>query len=202
MRIVSRKDIRSALITGLTTGILAWQVFLYLGRPAIAGISLQWLVLIVPVLWIVGVQFGYFLGQWLPFFTQFGRFAAVGFANAAVDFGVFNFLFALSHESDTLFPVLNVLSFSVAVTHSYFWNKYWVFQSGATGGAKEFTKFIAVNIIAILINTGIAFLIFHFGHVIFQGQDKLWANMGKVAGTAIALLFTFTGSRLIVFKKY
>lgn len=58
------------------------------------GIDPVVLPLIIPFLWVAGVQLGYLLGQFMKPFTQFGRFACIGFANAAVDFGVFYALVA------------------------------------------------------------------------------------------------------------
>src|SRR3989344_992981 len=86
--------------------------------------------LVVPVLWILGVNLGYFLGRWVVFFNQFGKFAAVGFTNAAVDFGILNLLIAYYGIVSGLgFSLFKATSFVVAVAHSYLWNKFWVFSS-------------------------------------------------------------------------
>lgn len=202
MRIVNKKDVFSAIVTGLTTGIMAWQVFAYLGTTEVYGVPLKILPVVIPILWLLGVQLGYFLGQWITFFIEFGKFAAIGFTNAAVDFGVFNFLFALSHERQSYYALFNAASYCVGVMHSYFWNKNWAFNATSShGGRKEFFKFVGVNLIALVINVSVASLVFYLGSQIDDAAVKSWANLGKIAGSAFGLLFSFVGFRLVVFKK-
>jgi putative flippase GtrA len=60
---------------------------------------------------------------------QFLRFAGIGFLNTAVDFSVINILIATTGAAAGLgLSLLKVVSFSIAVFHSYFWNKYWAFS--------------------------------------------------------------------------
>lgn len=61
-------------------------------------------------------------------FFQGVRFLGIGFLNTAVDFAVLNFLAtAFSIYQGVALGVLNVCSFSIAVIHSYLWNKNWAF---------------------------------------------------------------------------
>src|SRR3989344_1601299 len=96
MKILSRRDVIYALITGLTTGLIVWRILVFLGKSLPLGVSSVTLVWLVPILWLVGVQFGYFLGLFIKSFVRFGRFAAIGFTNAAVDFGVLYLLIGLT----------------------------------------------------------------------------------------------------------
>jgi putative flippase GtrA len=197
----SKKDFVFCLITGLTTGVIAWRIFIFLGTPSILGIPVILLVPGVPILWIIGVNFGYFLGRWIGFFNQFGRYAAVGFTNAVVDFGVLNLQIGFSGINDgPLFAVFKAISFLIAVTHSYFWNRLWVFESSSTGQGGQYGKFMAVNIIAILINVGTAYGVVNFIDPQFGLTGNQWANVGAVAGSAVALMFNFVGFKLVVFK--
>lgn len=199
----TKKDLNFSIITGLITGLIAWRIFIFIDRPVIFGFPMWALIAVVPVLWILGVNLGYFLGKWMPFFNQFGRFAAVGFTNAAVDFGVLNLLIWYSDiESGWVYSVFKAISFLVAVNHSYIWNKYWVFEAGSSGqGQMELFKFIGVNIFSIAINVGIASLVVNFVDPIAGFDTKTWANIGAVAGSACALMFTFVGSKVLVFRK-
>ena len=158
---------------------------------------------IVPVLWIFGVNLGYFLGRWMAFFNQFGRFAAVGFTNAAVDFGVLNLLIAFTGQSEgTYYSVFKAVSFLGALLHSYIWNKFWVFESGEShGGGTEFGKFLTVSVLTLLLNVGVASAVVHFHPDIANIDAKRWANLGAVAGAAIGLMFNFIGLRMVVFKR-
>lgn len=60
---------------------------------------------------------------------QFSRFLGIGFLNTGVDYSIINILIAVTTiASGPKFAVLKVISFSVAVIHSYYWNKYWAFM--------------------------------------------------------------------------
>lgn len=199
----TRKDLLFSVITGFYAGLIIWQIMIFLGRPDFWGISFVWLIVVVPVLWILGVNLGYFLGQWMPFFNQFGRYAAIGFTNAAVDFGVLNLLIASSGiASGWFFTVFKGISFIGATLHSYFWNKYWAFEFGQSGqGKQEFIKFFGVTAVAILINVAVASFLVNGLDPLLGLDENTWANVGAVAGSAVALIFSFAGFRLIVFKK-
>lgn len=212
----TRKDLFFSIVTGFYTGLIAWRILVFLEQPSMMGFPLVWLMVVVPVLWILGVNLGYFLGKWFNFFNQFGRFAAIGFTNAAVDFGVLNVLIAWSGiASGILYAVFKTISFLISVTHSYFWNRYWVFSAeggsspkdrqAVSGGESdyknEFFKFIFVYIIAWAINVGTATGVVSFIDPMFGVNQNIWANIGAVAGSAIALAFSFVGVRSVVFKK-
>ncbi|MBI2676474.1 MAG: GtrA family protein [Candidatus Yanofskybacteria bacterium] len=202
----SKKDLVYAVITGLMTGLVVWRLLKFWNIARIANFespSYFWLVFFVPILWIAGVWLGYFLGRWFAFFNQFGKYVAIGFTNAAIDFGVFNLLIALTGKALGLaFPVFKGISFLVAVTNSFFWNKYWAFEAGEShGGKSEAVKFFAVNLVTIAINVGIASFVANGVDPFFNLSDKAWANVAAVFGAAVALMFSFIGFRLIVFKK-
>ncbi|MEK7138883.1 MAG: GtrA family protein [Patescibacteria group bacterium] len=219
-----RKDFYFSVITGLITGLITWRIFEFLnvqiglfgrklcwseggslGDVAIScwGISWAWLVMVIPVLWILGVNLGYFLGRWLNFFNQFGKFAAVGFTNAAVYFGILNILIAWSDINKGFwYSVFVAVAFIIGTTHSYFWNKYWVFSAISEGVNKEeFGKFLTVSVVAGLINVGTASGIVNFITPMFGLTADQWANIGGVAGSAVALVFSFVGFKLLVFGK-
>ncbi|OGN07380.1 MAG: hypothetical protein A3B86_01360 [Candidatus Yanofskybacteria bacterium RIFCSPHIGHO2_02_FULL_38_22b] len=198
----TKKDLFSSLITGFYTGLIAWQILMFLGRPSVMGYSFAWLMIVVPVFWILGVNLGYFLGRWINFFNQFGKFAAIGFTNAAVDFGVLNLLIAWSGiATGILYAVFKTISFIVSVTHSYYWNRHWVFGSQSVEKRKEFFEFISVYIVASAINVGTASATVFWVDPMFGLGQNAWANVGAVAGSAVALAFSFVGVRTMVFKK-
>lgn len=199
----SKKDLIFSLFTGFYTGFIAWKIFEFVGVPRFQGISYAWLLIFIPILWILGVNLGYFLGRWLPFFNQFGKFAAIGFTNAAVDFGILNLLiFYTAIASGLFFSLFKSISFVVAVTHSYFWNKYWAFEAGKVPVSREeFSKFFVITLIALLVNVGVASFAVNIIGPLFGLSAKAWANVGAVAGSALALVFSFAGFRMFVFKK-
>jgi len=198
----TKRDLIFSVATGLITGFSAWRIFGFLKVPVYGGISYAWLLVIVPVVWILGVNLGYFLGRWLSPFSQFGKFVTIGFTNAAVDFGVLNLLiFATGVATGIWYPAFKGVSFVCAVIPSFFWNKYWAFEAGGTGrGWAEFWKFISVMIMATLVNAGTASFVVNFVHPVFGLSAPAWANIGAIVGSAVALIFSFTGFKVAVFK--
>lgn len=199
----NKKDILYSVITGFTAGFLAWRIFGFLSIHNFYFVPAVWLVILIPFFWVLGVNLGYFLGRWFPFFNQFGKFVAIGFTNAAVDFGILNFLIFLTGiTAGFWYPVFKIGSFTAGLIHSYIWNKYWAFKAGESGGGKaEFIKFAGVAVVALIINVGVASFIVNVIQPIWGIDAKGWANLGAVAGSAIALFFSFAGFRLAVFKK-
>lgn len=205
----TKKDFYFSIITGLITGFSVWKIFNFLDIANFNDISFAWLLLIVPVWWIMGVNLGYFLGKWLSFFNQFGKFAAIGFTNGAVDFGVLNLLIANTDiSSGGWYSVFKAISFVSAVIPSYFWNKHWAFaieDGGSSSTSRrqgfQFAKFMSVAIVSIFINTGTASLVVNFVHPLGGLSVQIWANVGAIAGSAVALIFSFIGFKVAVFKK-
>lgn len=162
------------------------------------------LIVVVPVIYLFGLYLGAWLSRRWAFFYSFAKYVMVGFFNAGIDFAVFNFLMFLTNiENGPLISSFKTVSFVVAVTNSYFWNKYWAFEAGTSKEKKttEFAKFIIVNIVGAFINVGIT------SAIIFVISPKLgfsqlaWNNIAAVIASAIVIIWNFIGFRLIVFKK-
>ncbi len=202
MKILTKRDVSSALITGLTTGVIAWLILGYLGKSLPLGLPAVSLVVIVPLLWVAGVQLGYFLAMYMPPFAQFGKFAAIGFANAMVDFGVLYLLIDLTGQAGGYaYSAMKACSFLVATVHSYFWNKTWTFDSGnRPTTAREAGSFLAVSVASLLVNVAAASLTVAVGPL--GGLDvKAWAGVGAIVGSAVALIFNFFGLKIFVFRR-
>ncbi len=201
MKIVSQKDVVSAVFTGLTTGLIGWRVLAFLDHLLPLGIDPIVLVLVVPVAWVLGVQLGYVLGMVFKPFTQFGRFACIGFANAAVDFGVLYLLIAKSGvAAGTAYATFKAASFAVATVHSYLWNKYWTFEATRTaGGRSEVLSFLSVALASLVVNVAIASLVVAARPASVAVES--WAGVGAIAGSATALIFSFIGFRVFVFRR-
>lgn len=174
----------------------------YLNITVLQQFSLLFL-LIIPLIWILGVNLGYFLGRWMPFFNQFGRFAVIGFTNAAIDFGVLNLLsYFTGIKNGQAIILLNITSFTVAVICSYLFNKYWAFDdNNQHQEARKFTLFLLVSVVGLLINSGIVFIMTTYVPVQFGLTDSLWLNLAKVLASAVGLIWNFVGYKIFVFKK-
>jgi len=112
-------------------------------------------------------------------FRQYIKFCIVGFANLGVQTLVYTLLtrllsFFARHDTTAL-----AIAFVFAVTNSYIWNSIWVFRSRAirqgsrSGIAFEYTKFMVVSIIGLVITAST----FNFGkHVLHLDRALLlWA---------------------------
>ncbi len=220
----SKKDLIFSVVTGFYAGLIAsWifdflkvdvfdklrvNIFFHLLGMGNQHVSSAWMMLLVPVCWILGVNFGYFLGIWMPFFNQFGKFAAIGFTNFILGLGILNlFIWQTGISSGVWYSVFVSVAFLVSVFHSYGWNKFWVFgnapgQDGqASGTGVQFTKFVVVTGIAGLINIAAASFLVDVVHPLGGMTPEAWANVGNIFGSAVALIFSFVGFRLVVFKK-
>lgn len=196
---MKRGDIIASLILGGIIGLFLAFILQGFGF----GIFSPWiLVLILPILAVVGIAVGELIGKKIPIILQIMKFGMVGLANTAVDFGILNFLMAATgifSGKDIFF--LNSVSFIIAVIHSYFWNKFWTFSARKTEATKEFLQFLIVSVVGLLINGGIVYMITTWLQPMFGVNEISWANAGKVAATAISLIWNFIGYKFIVFKK-
>lgn len=198
----TKKDLGFAVLTGVITGVIAWKIFEFLKISTVFEVSWAVLIVIIPVVWILGVILGYFLGQWFQFFNQFGKFAAIGFTNAVVTFGTLDVLLARTGYIDGVgYAFISAIAFIFGTLSSYVWNKYWAFDAGRSGGGKtEFFKFVSVTLVALLFNVITASVVVNLIHPVLGLDLNQWANIGAVAGSAVGLIFSFVGFRTAVFK--
>jgi putative flippase GtrA len=85
------------------------------------------------------------------FIHQFSKFTIVGILNTIVGYGLF-FIFV----GYINYLLATILSHIIAVTHSYIWNRYWVFPSH-NPVPWEFLKFNSVYLIVLLENLVLMF---------------------------------------------
>ena len=155
-----------------------------------------------PILSVAGLYVAYFLSRFVSFLYQAAKFVLVGVLNTAIDFGVSNFLIALSGIA-VGFQVdfFKGIGFSVAVINSYFWNKFWVFEKKEGGGAKEFSQFFVVSIVGLGINVAVAHVVINIiGRAVGLTAGQ-WANVGFLVATLASLVWNFLGYKLWVFKR-
>lgn len=204
---VQKKDYFIGALLGVFAGILTLRIFSFLE----IGFKFQELFFLlgVPALWASGVWLGGFLGKWLPFFNQFGKFAAVGFLSTAIDFSILNTVsLATGVTAGLIVGWVNIPGFLIATINGYLWNKFWVFKKkGEIFG--DFLKFFAVTILGLFINSLIIIILTTFvgipcSVVSCPSQTELirWLNISKVVATAVALVWNFVGYKFIAFKKH
>ena len=139
-----------------------------------------------------------------PMVSQIIRFIIVGVVNTSLDFGVLNLLVIVTGiETGIGVGVLNSVAFVVAVTNSYFMNKYWTFGiQGEAAKTTEISKFLMVSLIGLGINSGIVYGVTNFITPPFaQIGPVSWINISKLVATGVSLVWNFIGYKFFVFKK-
>ncbi len=195
-----KRDLGISLAIGLAAG------FLFLPTLGNIGFSLgvrqaAAIILALAIVTPAGYAFAYWLSRWFPVMIQFIKFSIVGGLNFLIDLGILNFLIFWSGISAGIFySVFKGTSFTVAVINSYFWNKYWTFQSGGAPRTSEFASFLAVNLIGFAINVSTASLVVNFIGAPPGISGSLWANVGAAVAAITSLLWNFIGMKYWVFK--
>lgn len=206
MAIGRNKDLIFSLICGLLSGI--FFLFIIFNPKFTEVEKLPWLKkyafffpFLFAILFSIGAKVAFFLGRFWSVFFQFIKFMEIGVLNTLIDVGTLNGLSALT--GFTVPPqllILNAISFCLAVTNSYFWNKSWTFDRGAKMVQKEFYLFIIVSLIGLLINSLIVFLGTIFLAKIAISEGAL-INIVKLLATFIVMIWNFVGYKIFVFRK-
>ncbi len=194
---------RDFYLVGVIGFLVGWLVAL---PAANIGVSITPLFFVISV---VGFTLFAPLALWVlkllsrkwAVFEQFGKFAAVGTLNTLVDLGVLNLLILITDlASGAPFVGFKTISFLVATTNSYFWNKFWTFGSRMPVTGKEYLRFAFFTLGGTLINVGIASLVVNVIGAPEGMNPKLWANIGALCGVFAGFMWNFLSYKFIVFK--
>ena len=167
-------------------------------------INFRWLILLVlPILVTSGVYVAFILGKTYPVFFQFGKFITIGVSNTAIDFGILNLLIFLTGvKSGYLYSVFKAVSFIIAITNSYLWNRFWTFENPETNErGKQLFKFVAVTSVGFVINVSVASFVVNVIGPPAGISPVLWANVGALISLVFSVFWDFLGFKFIVFKK-
>lgn len=130
--------------------------------------------------------------------SQGVKFLLVGALNTFVDLAMLNLLIFLTGIASGLpFTIFKGISFLVAVSNSYLWNKHWTFRSNK----KVFLQFLMVATIGLFLNVGAASFVVNVIGPQFGFKNQLWANIGAAAGTLVVMAWNFAGYKFFVFRK-
>lgn len=194
---MTKKDFYLVAIIGFVSGLLLFFPLKNLGW-SLRVITLIGLALGLALTALLALAVLKYLSRFWSVLDQFGKFAAVGVLNTLLDFGILNILISITGiTAGWFFSLFKALSFLTAVTNSYFWNKFWTFQSRQPTNYGEYVKFVIFSLISIFLNVGTASLIVNVIGAPADFNVKIWANFGALAGTVIAFMWNFT-----VYKKF
>jgi putative flippase GtrA len=126
---------------------------------------------------------------------QFLKFSFVGGIGFITDAGTFTLLTKLGGLDLVTGRVISSLVFGMTAT--YLLNRYLTFRRHRSGSIfREYLRFAAANIVGNLLNIGT--------HALLVENLALFHRMpilGIIAGTAVGLVFNFTGSKYFVFRS-
>lgn len=207
----SKSDIFASLVIGEIVAWLLWAIIKNLGF----SLSFVWLLpVVLPFLCLVGLYVAYLIGKKISIIYQIAKFVLVGGFNTLVDWGVLAamiFIFRqyfLTEPQDVLllglayYSFYKAISFVVAATNGYFWNKFWTFKRETTESmGKEFMQYFVITAIGFLINVGIASAIFKFITPPGGLNFDQWGIVAAVFATAISMIWNFLGYKFVVFDK-
>jgi putative flippase GtrA len=136
---------------------------------------------------------------------RFLKFMFVGALGAVVDFGALNLL---THVLDVPVTLAGVISFTLAVTHNFTWNRYWTYpESRHLPLAPQYFQFFVINATALLIRVPILALV--PGPVINLLEstglspataEVLGNNFALALAVAIAMFWNFFVNRFVTYR--
>ncbi len=133
---------------------------------------------------------------------QLAKFGMVGVLNTTIDFGVLNVLsWATGITKGVGVTVIALISFTLAITNSFFWNRFWTFrQKGTKDVGVEGAKFFVVSLIGAGINAVIVYTVSTHIQPLFGLSEQLWLNAAKLVSTFCVFTWNFVGYKYWAFK--
>jgi putative flippase GtrA len=135
-------------------------------------------------------------------FRQFLSFSLVGGLNTTIDLLVLNGLLWLWPTQNTVsLLTYNSLAYVLGATNSFFWNKYWTFQSRYRTTPRELMRFILTTLCGLVINNVLLWIASEVLHPSMINAT-LWANASKALAIGGTFMVSFLGMRLWVFVRH
>ena len=200
---MKKKDILIGLVTGFLTAFVWVPVLIILNALPWLGGKVWYLLVVVPMLFIIGLALANWISRWLKLVRYLAKFLIIGFLNTGIDFAIFNFLiFRTGIEVGREIALFKAVSFVIAVINSFFWNKYWSFEAGGSDRqGTEFAKYFFITLIGAFLNIGVTWGIVNLMPVVGGFSQLAWDNIAAVAATIVSLIWNFAGYRFFVFRK-
>ena len=134
---------------------------------------------------------------------QFVKFGIIGTSGAVVDFGMLNLLAVGLHQNVYLSAAI---SFILAATNNFIWNKKWTFRGLASEKKLhlQYAQYVFVAGIGFFLNLLILRIFLpYFGDVFHLDMNRaLVINSSKIVATLMVMLWNFFGSKKLVFNEH
>ena len=199
---MQKRDLWFVVLLGAAVGLLIQPILITLS-PVQLSLTVRVAVFFgLFVLAPIALVAAHFLSRlWAPLY-QFAKFAAVGVLNTFIDFGILNLLIAFTDiQSGIGFSAFKGISFLGGTTNSFFWNKFWTFDSKEKTTVNQTAKFYAIAVAGWVLNVGAASFVVNGISRPEVISPNLWANVGALVGVGASLLWNFFGYKYFVFKK-
>ena len=203
--LATKKDYFLVSIVGLAFGVLSLPILENIKPPqweltinSAAFVIVGFFLFANFAMWVAGM-----IGLRSLALFQFAKYGAAGALSAFIDLGLLN-LFSLIFQifSGPVILIFNSVSFLVAVTNAYFWNKFWAFKKdGDTANLREYSKFIGVTMVGLLINTAIVFVITTLIGAPEGVSEPVWENVAKFSAIIPNVMWNFFGYKFLIFKS-
>src|SRR5690606_5068652 len=86
----------------------------------------------------------------------------------------------------------NTVGFSIAVVNNYLLNKYWTFESIETSFYNEFSTFLMISIVGLLINNSVLYF--------FNEKIKVPFYFSKVLAIGVVMIWNFLMNYFVTFR--
>lgn len=208
---ITKKDLFLAVLAGELAALLSFpllknlKVFDMLAERGIGvvGFSVFW-ILFIPAGAIAGLSFFYFLAKYKDRvgFFELGKYGIIGVLNTMLNAGVYNFLiFITDVASGITLDIFFIIAFSITVTNSFFWNKFWAFGERKIENIKtEAIQFFAISAGVATVNAIILHIIVNTVGAPIGVEPKIWANVALGFTIITAFLGNFFSYKYIVFS--
>ena len=207
---IAKSDFLKAAIAGEIVALFSLPVLKNLNF--FTPLSFFWLylflaswILLLPPLSGVALFFSYKLALFSKkiFFFEVGKYGLIGALNTLISWGIFNLLMAITGVAKGLTADMFIaVAFSAAITHSFFWNKFWTFKAHSKKEIKrEYLKFFAVSGAVALLNLFLMHILINVVGGYVSIEPKIWANISIGILIPVSFLGNFFGYKNFVFCK-
>jgi putative flippase GtrA len=137
-----------------------------------------------------------------PNIREFFKYGLIGALSTVLNLAIFNSLILITgHEQGAYLVLFTVITYVVVITHSFFWNKYWVFKKQNTEeGRREYIRFFSITGVMALINIGVVHLLANIVGPQFGLSQHAWDNVALLVNIPINVVGNYFGYKFLVFK--
>ncbi|HSV73094.1 MAG TPA: GtrA family protein [Chthonomonadales bacterium] len=132
---------------------------------------------------------------------QFVKFCMVGSSSFAIDFGV---SYMLTYGLGLWWVLAKTISFSLAVTNGFFWNRRWTFRAvGHRRKREQYAMFVTFNIVGWALNVCIMKTVFFISTGAWHGQqpERPMFVLATFAATLVVTFWNFFTNKHLTFGR-